>query len=57
MINTTIQVDVEDVKRRLGVLSDQSGKVIARAVNRSYITGKMQLQKRQKRITGLHRRM
>lgn len=49
MINTTIQVDVEDVKRRLGVLSDQSGKVIARAVNRSYITGKNAIAKEAKK--------
>ncbi len=49
MINTTIQVDVEDVKQRLGVLSDQSGKVIARAVNRSYITGKNAIAKEAKK--------
>ncbi len=52
MINTTINVDVdvEDVNRRLGVLSDQSGKVIARAVNRSYITGKNAIAKEAKKI-------
>lgn len=40
MLNTTIYVDEAEVKRRLGVLADMSGKVIARAVNRSYNTGK-----------------
>lgn len=40
MINTTISIDEAEVKRRLGILADQSGKVIARAVNRSYTTGK-----------------
>lgn len=40
MINTVIYVDETEVKRRLGFLADKSGKVIARAVNRSYITGK-----------------
>lgn len=40
MINTTVSIDVAEVKFRLGILADQSGKVIARAVNRSYITGK-----------------
>lgn len=40
MLNTTIYVDEAEIKRRLGVLADESGKVIARAVNRSYSTGK-----------------
>lgn len=40
MLNTTIYVDEAEIKRRLGALADNSGKVIARAVNRSYITGK-----------------
>lgn len=40
MLNTTIYVDEAEVKRRLGLLADKSGKVIARAVNRSYNTGK-----------------
>lgn len=40
MINTTIYVNEAEVKRRLGLLADKSGKVIARAANRSYTTGK-----------------
>lgn len=40
MLNTTIYVDESEIKRRLGDLADKSGKVIARAVNRSYNTGK-----------------
>jgi hypothetical protein len=40
MINTTIYVNEAEIKKRLGALSDQSGKVIARAANRSLTTGK-----------------
>lgn len=40
MVNATIYVDEAEIKRRLGLLADKSGKVIARAVNRSYTTGK-----------------
>jgi hypothetical protein len=40
MLNTTIYVDEAEVKKRLGALADQSGRVIARAANRSYTTGK-----------------
>lgn len=49
MINTTIYVDEAEVKRRLGILADQSGKVIARAVNRSYTTGKNAIAKEAKK--------
>lgn len=49
MINTTIYVDVAEVKFRLGILADQSGKVIARAVNRSYTTGKNAIAKEAKK--------
>ncbi len=45
MVDTTIYVDVSEVKRRLGLLADESGKVIARAVNRSYTTGKRAIAK------------
>ena len=45
MVNTTIYVDVSEIKRRLGLLADESGKVIARAVNRSYPTGKSAIAK------------
>jgi hypothetical protein len=40
MFEMTLEVDEAEVKRRLGTLSDKSGKVIMRAVNRSYTTGK-----------------
>lgn len=40
MLNTTIYVDEAEIKRRLGALADQAEKVIMRAVNRSYPTGK-----------------
>lgn len=40
MLEMTIEIDVDEIKERLGVLSDQSGKVIARAVNRAYPTGR-----------------
>ncbi len=40
MINVTIHVSEEEVKRRLGNLADKSGMVIARAANRSINTGK-----------------
>lgn len=40
MVDMTVEVDVEEIKQRLGILSDQTGKVIARAVNRSYPTGR-----------------
>lgn len=40
MVNTTIYINEAEVKRRLGTLAEKSGKVIARAVNRSYVTGK-----------------
>ena len=49
MINTTIYVDEAEIKRRLGILADQSGKVIARAVNRSYTTGKNAIAKEAKK--------
>ncbi len=45
MVNTTIYVDEAEIKRRLGALADQSGKVIARAANRSYTTGKSAIAK------------
>ena len=40
MINVTIYVNEEEVKKRLGALSNKSGVVIARAANRSINTGK-----------------
>lgn len=40
MVEITIEIDESEVKKRLGVLSEQSGKVIARAVNRTYPTGR-----------------
>jgi hypothetical protein len=40
MVNTTIYIDEAEVKRRLGALESQSGKVISRAANRAYTTGK-----------------
>lgn len=40
MVNTTIYVDEGEIKRRLGALADQSGKVIARAANASSATAK-----------------
>lgn len=40
MINVTIYVNEEEVKKRLGALSNKSGAVIARAANRSINTGK-----------------
>lgn len=40
MINVTIVVSEQEVKRRLGTLADRSGAVIARAANRSIATGK-----------------
>lgn len=40
MINTTIYTDTSEVKRRLGLLSGKSGKVISRAANRACATGK-----------------
>lgn len=45
MFEMDLSIDVTEVKRRLGALADQSGKVIARAVNRSYITGKKAIAK------------
>lgn len=49
MLNTTIYVNETEVKRRLGILADQSGKVIARAANRSYTTGKNAIAKEAKK--------
>lgn len=40
MVGLTIEIDESEVKKRLGILSEQSGKVMARAVNRAYPTGK-----------------
>lgn len=40
MVGVTIEIDESEIKRRLGVLADQSGKVMARAVNRAYPTGR-----------------
>jgi len=40
VINVTIYVNEEEVKKRLGALSNRSGAVIARAANRSMNTGK-----------------
>ena len=40
MINVTIVVSEEEVKKRLGALASRSGAVIARAANRSIDTGK-----------------
>ncbi|MBO5032141.1 MAG: phage tail protein [Lachnospiraceae bacterium] len=40
MINVTIHVSEDEVKRRLGALAGRSGAVIARAANRSVNTGK-----------------
>jgi hypothetical protein len=45
MVNTTIYIDEAEVKRRLGVLESQSGKVIARAANRAYATGRSAIAK------------
>jgi hypothetical protein len=45
MVNTTIYIDESEVKRRLGVLESQSGKVIARAANRAYVTGRSAIAK------------
>lgn len=45
MIEATIQVNEAEIKRRLGSLENLSGKVIARAVNRSYPTGKKAIAK------------
>lgn len=41
MAEITIEVDKEEVKKMLGDLSSQADKVIARAVNRTYSTGKV----------------
>lgn len=43
MAEITIAVDREEVKRMLGVLSNQADKVIARAVNRASKTGKREI--------------
>lgn len=40
-----LSVDVDEIQHRLGVLADKSGEVIARAVNRSYPTGKSAIAK------------
>lgn len=40
MVNVTITVSEEEVKRRLGALADKSGVAISRAANRSINTGK-----------------
>lgn len=40
MFEMELSIDVQEVRQRLGILADESGKVIARAVNRSYVTGK-----------------
>lgn len=40
MVGITLEIDESEVKKRLGVLSEQSGKVMARAVNRAYPTGR-----------------
>lgn len=49
MIETTIEIDESEIKRRLGVMSDQSGKVIARAVNRAFPTGKLAIARETKK--------
>lgn len=40
MFEMEMSIDVPEVRRRLGALADQADKVIARAVNRAYPTGK-----------------
>jgi hypothetical protein len=40
MFSTTIEIDETEIKKRLGTLSEYSGKVMSRAVNRAYPTGK-----------------
>lgn len=45
MVGITIEIDESEIKKRLGMLSDQSGKVMARAVNRAYPTGKSAIAK------------
>lgn len=51
MVNTTIYVDESEIKRRLGALADQSGKVIARAANASSATAKKPLLEKPAGIT------
>lgn len=50
MINTIILIDEAEVKKRLGYLESKSNKVIARAVNRSYTSGKKAISKEAKKI-------
>jgi hypothetical protein len=45
MVDAIICIDEAEIKRRLGVLANQSGKVIARAANRAYPTGKHAISK------------
>lgn len=50
MINTTIYVNEDVVRQRLGALANRSGSVIARAANRSVSTGKKVLKQETARI-------
>lgn len=45
MIGATITVSEEEVRKRLGTLANKSGKVMARAANRAYKTGKTAIAK------------
>lgn len=49
MLHTTIYADVKELNRRLGILKDRSGAVVARAANRSYKVGKSAIAKEAKK--------
>lgn len=50
MINVTIYVSEDEVKKRLGALANRSGAVIARAANRSINTGKKAIKQETSKI-------
>lgn len=56
MVNVTITVSEEEVKRRLGILANKSGQVIARAANRSINTGKKAIKQETAQIYNVRQR-